>query len=216
MHVHRSARATALVAAALVASASAGTARAEAPASPEAPPPEPPRFPRFDRGAQELAAASGYALGLDFGAPDSNAVRLVPVLAHWGIALTHPYAAERWYAGSLSFLLEGVYLQAVEPHRGRGGGADLILRHHFVAGGRIVPFLELGGGFLGIDFDIYKRSDGFNFALLAGAGVQIFLTPCVALTLEWRLHHISNAGIHRPNDGINTMHFLGGLSFFLG
>ncbi len=181
-----------------------GTARA-----PEA-------FPRFDRGAQEVAVIAGYGFGLDFGASQSEDVRLLAVLPHWGIGLTRPYGVDRWYAGSLSLVLEGVYLHTFDPHHGDCGGVDVLFRDHFLALGRFVPFVELGAGMVGIDFDLQKQRDGFDFTLAAGAGAHIFLTQVTALTLEWRIHHISNAGIHKPNDGINTTHFLGGLSFFLG
>jgi hypothetical protein len=193
----------------------------ESAAAAEVPPPPPPpelhrTFPRFERGAQELALIAGYGIGLDLGASQSGDTRLVAVLPHWGIALTRPYGVDRAFAGSLSLLVEGVYLRSLDPHRGNSGGANLIFRNHFLALGRFVPFLELGAGMASVDFDLQEQRDGFDFTLETGAGAHFFLSRHVTLTLEWRLHHISNAGIHKPNEGINTSHFLGGLSFFLG
>ena len=90
-----------------------------------------------------------------------------------------------------------------------------MLRYNFLESGRVVPFIEAGAGLLGTDFDLKGQSDGFNFSVQGGLGLHFFVLPRVAVTAEARLHHISNAGLRQPNNGINDCLFLLGASFFL-
>jgi opacity protein-like surface antigen len=49
---------------------------------------------------------------------------------------------------------------------------------------------------------------------MAGFGVSYFLTNQVALNAGYLFNHISNAGTHYPNLGLNASLPYGGLSFF--
>ncbi|HBZ71911.1 MAG TPA: hypothetical protein DEP35_20170 [Deltaproteobacteria bacterium] len=79
----------------------------------------------------------------------------------------------------------------------------------------MVPFIEAGAGILGTDLDLRGQSDGFNFSVQGGTDLHYFVLPRLAVTAEARLHHISNAGLRVPNNGINDCLFLVGASFFL-
>jgi len=50
------------------------------------------------------------------------------------------------------------------------------------------------------------QADGFIFADTVGAGLSFFLTEKSAINVEYRLRHMSNAGMEKPNGGIDT-HF---------
>ena len=90
-----------------------------------------------------------------------------------------------------------------------------MFRYNFLESGRVVSFIEAGAGILGTDLDLKGQSDGFNFSLQGGLGLHYFVLPHVAITAEARLHHISNAGLRVPNNGINDCLFLLGASVFL-
>jgi opacity protein-like surface antigen len=49
---------------------------------------------------------------------------------------------------------------------------------------------------------------------MAGFGISYFLTDQVALNVGYRFNHISNAGTHYPNLGLNASLPYGGFSFF--
>jgi len=54
----------------------------------------------------------------------------------------------------------------------------------------------------------------FQFKLQAVVGVHRILRRSLALTLEAKCMHISDAGIHEPNCGVNGVMGMFGLSWF--
>jgi len=186
------------------------------PASASAPGAEDPGA-RFERGAQQWAVAVGHGLGLDlFGSAGSDLedVEFAALVPRWGIALSDPLGGDAWYRGSPELLAEGAFLYAYEPKGGFAWGGTVLLRWNFLTSGRVVPFVELGAGIVDLEFDLDQQADGINFTPQGGAGLHYRVSPRVAITGEWRLHHISNADLRRDNDGINDSLFLVGLTFF--
>ena len=94
-------------------------------------------------------------------------------------------------------------------------GASLLIRYNFLANDRFVPFLEVGGGLIDLDFGLDSRADGFNFALQGGIGVHWLLWKRASITGQWRYHHISNGRINEPNVSTDNSLILIGLTFFL-
>jgi opacity protein-like surface antigen len=172
----------------------------------------------FGYGKQEWSIAAGYGFGV--GLEGSNRgnlkeIRYAAFMPHWAIGLTDPLGEGSWYKGNLDLLIEGASLFEYHPEHGFAGGATLLFRYNFLQIEHIVPFLEAGAGILGTDLDLHGQSDGFNFSVQGGLGFYYFLQPRWAVTAEWRLYHISNAGLRQPNSGINSSLFLLGTSFFL-
>lgn len=122
------------------------------------------------------------------------------------------FSAIPWHE-HLRFLIEpnGGYFHS--GSKGFVGGLNLGVKGHFLTRGRILPFLSLGAGALYSDFE--DLSSKFNFALMAGAGFDLFLTKRLAIQFEYRLHHISNGGIRAPNIGINSNFGSVGLSWYI-
>jgi opacity protein-like surface antigen len=169
----------------------------------------------FRRGAWQVSLAAGYGDGLDFGADESGDVELAAVAPQVGVGLTDVVGGGALHRGQLALLAEGTYLDAFEPRDGHAAGAALLLRYHWLGlSERFVPFVQAGAGMVELDFDLADQEDGFNFTLQAGVGVLYRVGRRAAVTAEWRLHHISNAGLDAPNDGINTGQVLIGASFF--
>ncbi|MBI3077117.1 MAG: acyloxyacyl hydrolase, partial [Deltaproteobacteria bacterium] len=52
--------------------------------------------------------------------------------------------------------------------------------------------------------------------LQGGLGVLWFTNGQTAINVEYRFHHISNAGTATPNRGLNASFLLVGVSTFLG
>jgi opacity protein-like surface antigen len=50
------------------------------------------------------------------------------------------------------------------------------------------------------------QANGFIFSDTIGAGLSFFVTEYSAINVEYRLRHMSNAGMEKPNGGIDT-HF---------
>ncbi|HEX6176525.1 MAG TPA: acyloxyacyl hydrolase [Candidatus Binatia bacterium] len=172
----------------------------------------------FGYGKQSLGISGGYGLALPVGgtdAPELEDIEFVYVTPRWGVGITDPLGGSSWYRGNFELLLEGTFLYMLEPKSGIAGGIAPGLRYNFLTGTRVIPFLQAGVGFIALDADLTRQSDGLNFILQTGLGLHYFITQRSALTGEWRFHHISNASIHDKNAGINSSLFMLGLTFFL-
>lgn len=78
---------------------------------------------------------------------------------------------------------------------------------------RFVPYLELSSGPLFTTRDVPPGISRWNFASGAGTGLY-FLTGKFAWSAEFRFMHISDAGLTRPNPGLNTAQVRVGFSVF--
>lgn len=180
----------------------------------------------------ETSPVAGYALAKgtnEFGlwaggSPDSSRIfgdigdrKLVLFGLRYGRILA------AWDWGSLEYTLD-IFPAAVvfEPDRVRRGsstiyGAGLSPLGLKVNFGQswIQPFVAASVGFLYFEDDIpVPDSSRFNFTPEFGLGLQFFLTPKQALTLGYKLHHMSNADTSRNNPGMDSHVIYVGFSFF--
>jgi hypothetical protein len=79
--------------------------------------------------------------------------------------------------------------------------------------GRIVPYLDLGGGVLFTNTQVPAGTSKINFTTAGGVGLH-FLTSKLTWSADVRFMHISNAGLETPNPGINTVQLRIGLGWF--
>ena len=177
---------------------------------------------RFTRGAMQVALLGGYGYGFRFGSDedrDKSAelgdVRIWQAIPRFGISATDPLFGDSWLRGNVEFLFEGALLWNTEPRSGFAGGAGSTLRYNFLRWERVVPYLDANFGVVNLDFDLERQSDGFNFNVGFGTGAHWFVSERTAISTEVRWQHISNMDIETPNDGINDVLFLLGVSYFL-
>jgi Lipid A 3-O-deacylase (PagL) len=60
-----------------------------------------------------------------------------------------------------------------------------------------------------------RQSDGFIFSDCMGIGAYYFIDSRLALNINYRIRHLSNADTRSPNFGINTNNYHIGLSWFI-
>jgi lipid A 3-O-deacylase PagL len=180
----------------------------------------------------ETSPVAGYALAKgtnEFGlwaggSPDSTRIfgdTEDRKLVLFGLRYGRILAAWDWV--SLEYTLD-IFPAAVvfEPDRVRRGnstiyGAGLSPLGLKVNFGQswIQPFVAASVGFLYFEDDIpVPDSSRFNFTPEFGLGLQFFLTPKQALTLGYKLHHMSNADTSRNNPGMDSHVIYVGFSFF--
>lgn len=96
-----------------------------------------------------------------------------------------------------------------------GGGMNPFLwQYNFTSHASLVPYLQMGGGLLLTTRDFPAGTSSFNFTPQGGIGAYWFATPNRAVSFGVRFHHISNAGISKPNPGHNGLYFYTGLSWW--
>ncbi|MFO7814079.1 MAG: acyloxyacyl hydrolase [Pelovirga sp.] len=75
------------------------------------------------------------------------------------------------------------------------------------------PYLEGGIGVVYTDFRVKGQGLRFNFNPQIGAGIDFKAAHGRNISVGVRLHHLSNADLHRDNRGINSILMLAGVRF---
>jgi hypothetical protein len=160
----------------------------------------------------------GYGLGI---APrdrqrgrDVADVRFVAVSPHVRVLLAQPGADERWYHGDLDGIVEATFLIETEPASGWAGGVNFNLRYRFLRHHRLQPYVEGGVGVGSLSFGLADQDDGVSFFLQGGAGARWRIDDRFSLIGSVRWHHISNAQLRQPNNGIDSVLFVVGLELW--
>jgi hypothetical protein len=177
---------------------------------------------RFAWGKKHVALGLGYGLGFRTGSKEDRErsrelgdVSLVEIVPRLGVGVTDSLGGDAWYRGNFELLFEGALIFNSRPRFGFAVGGGSTLRYNFLAGRSLVPFIDCNLGMVYLDFDLRGQSDGFNFNVGWGSGLHWFVSEEMAITPELRYQHFSNAGIEKPNHGINDVLFLIGISYFL-
>jgi hypothetical protein len=80
---------------------------------------------------------------------------------------------------------------------------------------RIKPYLTVSSGPFYFSKQVpVPNSAQFNFLSTAGGGVQIFVSSRRSITVEYRIGHLSNAGVGNLNPGFNGSTIQAGFSVF--
>ena len=90
--------------------------------------------------------------------------------------------------------------------RARSFGSVNMLALYYLAprGERWRPYGEAGIGLIYTDFHVAGQGLHLNFNPQFGAGVEYAAGASRALFAGFRLHHVSNGGLHEDNRGINS------------
>jgi hypothetical protein len=165
------------------------------------------------KGMEQFGLTFGGGLGDTMWGTNENH-DLILGSVHYGQILTEEQAKDTWYRGNWELMGEFVGAWQVNPNDSYFIGILPMLRYNFTVWGRAVPFLNIGAGIAYTDIGEPDLSTHFQFNSQVGCGIHYFITADFAMTWQYRLLHISNAGIEEPNDGVNTHLFLLGLNWF--
>jgi len=196
--------------------------------------PEPPgRFSanRYHRGLTELSIWSGYS----FASMSGKFLALTPgrQFAIVGLQYGRILAAGEKVALAYTFDLipmamvtnnpqteitgEGIFsTEQVRTKSVYGFGlAPIGLKFYFLQARRAKFFANASGGFLSFLNEVpVEKARKFNFTFDFGLGMQITTGSRWALTLGYKLHHLSNAETAHSNPGLDSSVFYLGVSSF--
>jgi hypothetical protein len=127
-----------------------------------------------------------------------------PALAKIGL---HP-------KGRVDFSLEPYAHTILKPDPNLETGTDFLVKYVFPLSDKFQPYIKGGEGLSYMTAHTKEQSTQFNFVSQVAAGFHYFVKQDLALNLEYRFRHLSNAGIDHPNNGINSDFVLGGLTYF--
>jgi len=161
----------------------------------------------------ELTMLSGYGIShRDFGETRTQ-VQTFDIIPRLGWFLSDEIGKGSWFQGRHQLLVELPYHLAVD-HGGRSMvGGYLLGSWKFTSLTSLKPYIFAGGGPVYADLGLPSMGTKLNFSYQGGTGVQIPVGQAIMLNLEYRYHHISNAGTASPNEPLNSSKFLLGISW---
>ena len=164
----------------------------------------------LSHGSTEWSFRTGAGMGSAGGFSGSN---FWAAHARWGRVLTAPHGPG-FLRGSLEYAFEVVpALLLFQEETVYGGGiTPLLFQYNFATSGRVVPYIEVGGGMLFSTEQVPPGTSRFNFTPQGGLGVYWFRGPRAAALFGVRYHHISNASTAERNPGHNALYLHAGFS----
>lgn len=162
----------------------------------------------------ELGFLTGYGSSFVGFGETRHQVQTWDAILRAGFFLSDEVGQGSWYQGRHEVLLELPYHLAVN-YGGRSMVGGYLLGHwRFTSLDRVVPYVLAGGGPLFVDLGLPTMGTKLCFSYQGGTGLQYLIDRNTALSLEYRYHHISNAGTASPNEPINSNKLLMGVSFY--
>ena len=167
---------------------------------------------RLAAGTKDLGLGGAISISHDT-RDDLDTLTGLELLPHLGYVVTDARGPD-WLRGNLELLLEPTLTHLRdEAHSATTVGASVLARWIFFGTGRLRPYLEVGAGALIGETDLRQTDCEVNFLLQAGPGLLVFLSDTTAITVAYRLQHISNAGACSFNVGINSSALYLGVSY---
>jgi len=164
----------------------------------------------FSKGAREVELSLETGVGL--GIHENHDLALASI--RYGKILGRVRGECHWYQGNWELLGELFGGAQYSPHRAYLVGVTPLFRYTLATGSRWSPFIEGGFGPSLTDIGRPDISTTFEFNIQGGVGTHYFWDEHHAVTVQCRLFHLSNAGIAKPNLGVNSCVFLIGTSWF--
>lgn len=168
---------------------------------------------RPEEGGHELEVWTGGGHSVSGGTKDTNVWNAG---VRYGWVLTAPHGPG-FLSGRFEYAVDAVpvFLVFQRANTAYGGGVNpFALKWIFATRGNVEPYLELNGGTLFTNHEVPAGTSTVNFTSSAALGVHFVRDH--TWTVEVRYMHISNAGLTKPNPGINTVQVRVGFGKFFG
>jgi len=166
---------------------------------------------------REDVLEAGFAVGAGPGLEVIGSTEehdLAQLSGRFGWVFAGPIGAGMLLGGRPELLWEAFWTEQFQPEVRAGIGGSVGIRWNFLSRSRWVPYIDWQMGMGWTDIGEPDLTGKFQFNLRPGIGSHFFLRDDLALTLEARWFHMSNAGLHAPNHGTNTLLFMVGFGWF--
>ena len=133
----------------------------------------------------------------------------------YGWVITEPHGPG-FLRGRFEYAVDAVPVFVVfQPSNTAYGAAvnPFALIWNFDSHGRVIPYIDLGGGVLFTNTQVPAGTSRINFTTAGAVGLH-FLAGKKTWSADVRFMHISNAGLETPNPGINIVQLRLGLGWF--
>ena len=171
---------------------------------------------RFEKGSSDFGLQAGWGWTFDLPpGPNRSDIGFGFFFPNWQYNLTG-IIGDSWYQGAFFYHMEAGGVIADREDKVLFGWSPVMAQYKFLSPKRRwAPNILAGAGFSLTDWDDIAEREikgDFQFLLHAGAGLEYFKEKG-AYSINYRLFHISNSGIKRPNIGLNAHLFTVGMRF---
>ena len=169
----------------------------------------------FKKGTFVLSGEGGYGWQInDEHLRHTTHLEFYDVGARFSVLPLGPLGRAHFWYGALELGLEPLYQHYTTPKQAFWAGLSAVVRYHFLALGRFVPYVEIAGSAGGTDLQIPEINSAFAFLVFGGLGASFFVSDKTALYLGYRLQHVSNGDTSKPNRGFESNVVIGGVSLY--
>jgi hypothetical protein len=163
--------------------------------------------PRFDN--------ESHTLGLLWGWGHSWRPGFGRTRSDIAFAAFHPQMG--WFVTDrLELYGEATVLVNHQPQAAVSGGlTGFVARYHFWNDRSWAPYVTLGTGLIWTSLKVVEIDRIFNFQVIGGAGLRFLTRRGPGWIVEFRNHHISNAGTAGRNLGVNAGTVLAGVQWVI-
>lgn len=167
----------------------------------------------FKVGVQSICLSVGAGYGVRIlGSKQSHDLALADLA--YGYTLDQVAGEGHWYRGNWELRGELFGAGQFSPTSDSVVGIAPHLRYDFVTGTRWVPYIDAGAGVTATSIGPPDLSNTFEFNLQASTGMRWFIRDNLALGIEARYLHLSCAGLHTPNLGLNNVNGMLSITWF--
>lgn len=168
---------------------------------------------RLRAGVVDLTVVGGYSVSHNISSIENlETVEGFHLIPHLGYVLTDEGGPD-WVRGQFELVLEPSLIRLEASKSATVAGVAALGRWILDNGWRARPFFEAGLGVVSGHVNLRQTNCDVNFLVEAGPGLLYFLSPTTAVTVGYRFHHMSNAGICSKNIGLNSSLFTFGISY---
>ena len=169
----------------------------------------------FPAGSGEYGLQLGYGITHRGFGETRTEVQTVDFIGRFGYFLSDEVGLG-WYRGQFQHVLELPLHLVLDPKARIMTGGNVLAKWNFTAlsEARLIPYLFAGGGVLYVDLGLPTMGSRLDFSYGGGTGLQYLIPQGMALSAEYRYHHISNASTAQPNEPLNSSKILFGISLF--
>lgn len=116
--------------------------------------------------------------------------------------------------GLFQFVLEPFVAYVSRPNSNAEIGNSFLVKIGLLSeNAKFQPYFKGGVGFVYTTQHLRAQGTQFDFNEYAGVGGHYFFQKNIALTLECRYRHLSNADIKQPNWGVDSHFIVAGISY---
>lgn len=169
----------------------------------------------FGKGTQVLSLEGGYGEQFNLeGFSSQSDLAFFNVGLRSSLLPFENFGAGGPLHGAVELGLEPFYQRYTDPRPAFWAGLAAVGRYHFLALGRLVPYVELAAAAGGTDLRVREIDSDFSFLLWGGVGGSVFVTDSTAMYAGYRYEHNSNGNLDTPNRGWESHVGVVGVSYY--